>query len=68
MIKVAILNDFLRDRPNGLANSVENRRWLAAKATVLGKGQYEVFEYGYDQTNEQHTNISKYMGCSWFSL
>lgn len=61
MIKIAILNDFLRDTPNGLANSIENRRWLAAKTTVLGKGQYQVFEYGYDQKNAQHTNIFKYM-------
>ena len=61
MTKIAILNDFLRDTPNGLANSVENRRWLAAKTTVLGRGQYRVVEYGYDQPNEQHTNILQYM-------
>lgn len=61
MTKIAILNDFLRDTPNGLTNSVENRRWLAAKTTVLGRGQYRVVEYGYDQPNEQHTNILQYM-------
>ena len=61
MLKLAILNDFLRDTPNGLDNCVANRRWLAAKTIVLGKGRYQVFEYGYDQTNEQHTDIAKYM-------
>ena len=39
---IAILDDFLRDEPNGLEHHVANRRWLAAMARSLAGQTFAV--------------------------
>ena len=39
---IAVLDDFLRDEPNGLKHHVTNRRWLATMVRSLSSGAFAV--------------------------
>ncbi|MEX0689231.1 MAG: methyltransferase domain-containing protein [Pirellulales bacterium] len=58
---IAILDDFLRDEPNGLEHHVANRRWLAAMARSLAGQTFAVRELGFDCGGDDHLDVSACM-------
>jgi 2-polyprenyl-3-methyl-5-hydroxy-6-metoxy-1,4-benzoquinol methylase len=58
---IAILDDFLRDEPNGLEHHVTNRRWLAAMARSLAGQTFAVRELGFDCVGDDHLDVSACM-------
>jgi len=60
---IAILDDFLRDEPNGLAHHVANRRWLAAMVKSLAGQAFAVRELGFDLTGDAHLDVPSFMAA-----
>jgi SAM-dependent methyltransferase len=60
---IAILDDFLRDEPNGLAHHVANRRWLAAMVRSLAGEACVPRELGFDLAGEAHLDVPAFMAA-----
>jgi hypothetical protein len=60
---IAILDDFLRDEPNGLAHHVANRRWLATMARSLAGQAFAVRELGFDLDGDAHLDVAAFMAA-----
>jgi SAM-dependent methyltransferase len=60
---IAILDDFLRAEPNGLAHHVGNRRWLATMARSLAGEAFAVRELGSDLTGDAHLDVPAFMAA-----
>jgi len=60
---IAILDDFLRDEPNGLAHHVANRRWLATMVRSLAGQAFAVRELGFDLDGDAHLDVAAFMAA-----
>ena len=60
---IAILDDFLRDEPNGLEHHVPNRRWLVAMVRSLAGEAWAVRELGFDLHGEAHLDVAAFMAA-----
>jgi len=60
---IAILDDFLRDEPNGLAHHVANRCWLAAMVRSLAGEACVPRELGFDRAGDAHLDVPAFMAA-----
>ena len=60
---IAVLDDFLRDEPNGLKHHVTNRRWLATMVRSLSSGAFAVRELGFDLAGPDHLDPPAFMAA-----
>lgn len=60
---IAVVNDFLRDEPNGLDNHVMNREWLAAITRTLCGPVFAVRQHGFDCGQDHRIDIAQCMSA-----